>query len=151
MLEIGDHAISRRVVQLDTPHVPHNWEAQVLFEEETGTLFSGDLGTQLGDPPAVTAESLIEAALEAEFLYRQSSSLTALVMTLRRLAELRPSTVAIMHGASFAGDGAAMLENLASAYEERFSDLGFATEPPGIADLQAIQAAVDEAAVDTAP
>ena len=29
-----------------TPHVPHGWEAQVLFDETTGTLFCGDLFTQ---------------------------------------------------------------------------------------------------------
>lgn len=136
VLEIGGHAGSRRLIQIDTPHVPHNWEAQVLFEEETGTLFASDLATQLGDPPAVTSESVVDAALDAETFFRLSSSLTAMVTTLRRLAELRPRTLAIMHGASFAGDGAALLDGLASALEERFTDLGFATERPGLADLQ---------------
>ena len=42
----------KRVRHIDTPHVPHNWEARVLFEETTGTLFCGDLFTHAGDGPA---------------------------------------------------------------------------------------------------
>ena len=126
VLEIGDHALRRRVLQFDTPHVPHNWEAQVLFEEETATLFSGDLGTQLGDPPALTDGDLVDAAIEAEEAFRQTSSLSAYVTTLRRLAELSPRTVAIMHGASFNGDGGELLRRLADGYEQRFDDRMFA-------------------------
>ncbi len=98
-------------------------------------MFSGDLGTQLGDPPALTDADLTEAALEAESLFRQTSSLTAFTATVRRLAELAPRTVAIMHGASYSGDGAEMLSRLAAAYEEHFSDLDFATNPGRITDL----------------
>ena len=35
----------KRVRWLDTPHVPHNWDAGLIFEETTGTLFSSDLFT----------------------------------------------------------------------------------------------------------
>ena len=38
----------KRVRQISTPHVPHGWEAQVLFEETTGTLLCGDLFSQVG-------------------------------------------------------------------------------------------------------
>ena len=41
----------KRVRQISTPHVPHGWEAQVLFEETTGTLLCGDLFTQVGARP----------------------------------------------------------------------------------------------------
>ena len=37
-----------RVRFLATPHVPHNWEAQVLYEETTGTLLCGDLYARPG-------------------------------------------------------------------------------------------------------
>jgi len=33
----------RRVRHIDTPHVPHNWEARVLFERPPVRLFCGDL------------------------------------------------------------------------------------------------------------
>ena len=38
----------KRVRHIDTPHVPHGWEARVLFEETTGTLLCGDLFSHLG-------------------------------------------------------------------------------------------------------
>ena len=117
-LEIGDHTLRRRVLQFDTPHVPHNWEAQVIFEQETATLFAGDLGTQAGDPPALTGEELIDHAIEAQESFGYLSSVPATVATLRRLAELEPRTIAIMHGGSYHGDGGAMLRRLADAFEQ---------------------------------
>ena len=47
VLDIG----GKRLRQIATPHVPHGWEAQVLFEETTGTLLCGDLFTQVGAGP----------------------------------------------------------------------------------------------------
>src|SRR6266581_4500880 len=44
----------KRVRHLDTPHVPHCWEARVLFEETTRTLLCGDLFTHTGNGPALT-------------------------------------------------------------------------------------------------
>ena len=55
-LDIGGATVQRRVIEVSTPHVPHNWESHMLFEEHTGTLFCGDLVTQVGDGPAVTDE-----------------------------------------------------------------------------------------------
>jgi flavorubredoxin len=121
VLDLGGKQLRRRVRHLNTPHVPHNWEARVLFEETTGTLFCGDLLTQVGNGPAVTGDDLVEQALEAEVAFRQTSCLTAAVRTLRALAELRPTTLAVMHGSSFHGDGAAALRSLADAFEQRFS------------------------------
>lgn len=37
-------------------------------------------------------------------MYRQTSSLTAYVTTLRALAELSPTTLTVMHGSSYRGD-----------------------------------------------
>lgn len=39
--------------------------------------------------------------------------------TIRRLAELTPRTLALMHGPSFSGDGAAALHALADDYDQR--------------------------------
>ena len=49
----------KRVRHIDTPHVPHNWEARVLFEETTQTLFCGDLFTHAGDGPPVTDADIV--------------------------------------------------------------------------------------------
>ena len=117
----GKELRARRVRHLDTPHVPHNWEARVLFEEETRTLLAGDLGTQLGNPaPLVDADALLSGAAEAEQMFRQASLGPAIPATLRRLAELAPSTLAVMHGASFHGDGQGVLRALADMYEQLF-------------------------------
>jgi flavorubredoxin len=115
-LDIGGRLLSRKVQVLETPHVPHNWEAQVVYEETTGTLFCGDLGTQIGDGPAVTTDTLRERAATAETLFHQLSSPQTSAEVLHRLAELEPRTLAVMHGSSFAGDGAAELRSLAEAY-----------------------------------
>ncbi len=110
----------KRVRHLDTPHVPHGWEARVLFEETTGTLLCGDLCSQLGGGEALTSGDVVTAAMEAEEIYRSSSLAPDTADVIRRLAELRPTTLAIMHGRSFAGDGEQVLSDLADAYESRY-------------------------------
>lgn len=123
VLELGGKQLrARRVRHVDTPHVPHNWESRVLFEEVTGTLLCGDLMTQDGDGPAVTDEDLLEAALRAEDVFHQTSLGPAVPRTLRALADLQPRTLAIMHGSSFRGDGSAALRALADAYEVTYPE-----------------------------
>src|SRR5215211_3086694 len=84
----------KRVRQLDTPHVPHGWEAQVLFEETTGTLLCGDLFSHLGGSDiAVTTEDVVGPAMEAEAIFRSSSLAPSTPAVMRRLGELEPSTL----------------------------------------------------------
>ena len=120
VLELGGAGLQRRVLEVPTPHVPHNWESHVFFEQETGTLFCGDLVTQLGDGPAVTDADLLDAAVAAEELFRQTSLGPLVPATYRRLADLEPRTLAVMHGSSYNGDCAGLLRALADVYEVRF-------------------------------
>jgi len=113
VLDLG----GKRVRHIDTPHVPHNWEARVLFEESTRTLFSGDLFTHTGNGPALTQQDIVQPAKSSEELFRASAYTPATAATIRRLAELRPTTIATMHGSSFRGDGEAALRDLAVLYE----------------------------------
>jgi flavorubredoxin len=53
----------RSIRSIDTPHVPHGWDAHVIYEEATGTLFCGDLLSQIGDGPALTGDDLVGAAI----------------------------------------------------------------------------------------
>jgi flavorubredoxin len=108
----------KRVRQISTPHVPHGWEAQVLYEETTGTLLCGDLFTQVGAGPALTTDDLVEPALAAEQMFHATCLAPHTGTTLRQLGDLSPTTLAIMHGASFRGDGKAALYDLAAVYEE---------------------------------
>ncbi len=117
ILELGGH----RVVHIDTAHVPHGWEARVLYEESTSTLLCGDLLTQLGDPAALVTEDLVDAAAEAEDLFHATCLTPNTAPTIRRLAELNPSTLAVMHGSSFTGDGGSALLRLAADYDARLA------------------------------
>lgn len=114
----------KRVRYIDTPHTPHGWDAGVMFEESTGTLMSGDLFTQLGDGPALTTGDIVGPAIAAEDLFRYSSLNPDIGATLRRLAKLSPRTLALMHGPSFSGDGAAALHALADDYDRRLRAAG---------------------------
>lgn len=105
----------RRVRYIDTPHVPHAWESGVIFEETSGILFCGDLFTQFG-AEATTEADIVPAATAAEDAFHSSSVGPATAPTLRRLAELRPSALGLMHGPTYFGDGAAALNRLADYY-----------------------------------
>lgn len=110
----------KRVRHVDTPHVPHNWEARVLFEESTRTLLCGDLFTHAGDGPALTTDTnVVEAAIAAEDLFHATALTTSTASTIRGLTSLEAKTLAIMHGSSFAGDCNAALTHLADFYAER--------------------------------
>jgi flavorubredoxin len=115
-VDLGGH----RLHTLLTPHVPHGWEAQVVFDETTRTLFCGDLFTQVGDGPALVGDvDLVGPALAAEDMFGATALTPTTAPTLRRLAELEPRTLALMHGPAFAGDCVAALHGLADAYETR--------------------------------
>jgi flavorubredoxin len=110
--DIGGH----RLRFIPTPHVPHNWKAGLWFDERTSTLFAGDLFTRVGDGPALTEHDLVEPAMDAEAIFQATGLNTNLLPTLERLADLNPTTLAIMHGSSYAGDGGAQLRSLSEAY-----------------------------------
>ncbi len=117
VMEIG----SKRLRHIDTPHVPHGWEARVLFEEKTKTLLCGDLFTRLGDGPAITDDDIVGPAMEAEALFRYSTLAPDTAAVMQRLGDLAPATLALMHGSSFSGDGKKALHDLAEAYESQYS------------------------------
>lgn len=113
IIDLGD----KQVRQISTPHVPHGWEAQVLYEETTGTLLCGDLFSQVGAPPAVTTGDIVEPAMAAERMFHATCLAPHTARTLRALGYLEPTTLAVMHGSSFQGDGKGALYDLAVGYE----------------------------------
>jgi flavorubredoxin len=117
--ETIDLGNGKRVRYLDTPHIPHGWDAGVIYEESTGTLLCGDLFTQLGDGPALIDDDIVGPAIVAEDLFKYSSLNPNMGATIRGLTELSPHTLALMHGPSFSGDGAAALRALADNYDRR--------------------------------
>jgi flavorubredoxin len=117
IIELGD----KRVRHIDTPHVPHGWEARVLYEETTGTLLCGDLFTHLGDGPALTEDDIVGRASDGEDAFSYSSLAPSTPATIERLAQLVPRTLALMHGSSFTGDCAGALRALADNYRSRIA------------------------------
>jgi flavorubredoxin len=101
-----------------TPHLPHGWDAGVLFEETQKTLFCSDLFHQVGDVRPLTSSDVVGPSHQALKEY-QSGILAAYVpytpltsQNLRKLGTLKPRTLAIMHGSSFTGDCVRALDDL---------------------------------------
>jgi flavorubredoxin len=109
-----------------TPHLPHGWDAGVLFEETQQTLLCSDLFHQNGDVEPLTESDVVgrsqqsmrdyQAGLLAEYV--PYTPLTA--QNLMKLAELKPRTLAVMHGSSFRGDCTRALNDLNVAFREVF-------------------------------
>lgn len=113
-LELG----GRRVRMIETPHIPHNWESIMLFEEVTATLLCGDLGANGHLRLALTDDLVADAiAFHRDMPGAASLSPTTPRLT-HRLADLSPRHLAVMHGASFTGDGATELHRLATQYQQ---------------------------------
>ena len=110
----------KRVKYFYTPHVPHGWDAGLLYEETTRTLLCGDLFTQVGDGPDVSESDIVGPALAAEDMFLASSLTSATAPTIRKLAKLEPSTLALMHGPAYRGKSARALSDLADGYAQRF-------------------------------
>ncbi len=97
----NDEAIDlggKKVRWLDTPHVPHNWDAGLIYEETTGTLFSSDLFTQFGacrGDDDGRHRRCRDRDREGHALHAGTPLAEP---TLRRLAALKPKTIALMHG-----------------------------------------------------
>jgi flavorubredoxin len=107
---------------LQTPQVPHAWDASLLFEETRATLFCSDLFLQNGDLCPLTEEDVVEPARQALLAYEAGPLPHAYPYaswtddTLKRLADLKPGLLAIMHGSSCRGDGERALRALAAMY-----------------------------------
>jgi len=108
----------KRVRWIDTPHVPHGWEAGVVWEETASTLLCGDLLTHGGDGPPLTEGDVTAPAMASEDMFHAMSMAPATGQILQRLADLAPRTLALMHGSSYRGDGAAALRALAGYCEK---------------------------------
>lgn len=109
-----------------TPHLPHGWDAGVLFEETQRTLLCSDLFHQTGNVEPLTSADVVGRSHQAMKEYQAGvladyvpyTPLTA--RNLEKLAALQPKTLAIMHGSSFTGDCARALDDLHRAFRDVF-------------------------------
>lgn len=109
---------------LATPHVPHCWEAGLLFEETEGTLLCSDLLHQEGDVEPMTESDVLGRCRKTLVEYQQGPLAnympycTLTDATLQRLAALQPKRLATMHGSVYVGDGRKALQDLAIVWRE---------------------------------
>ena len=122
VLTTGTHRFRR----CRTPHLPHGWDASVLFEETTKTLLCSDLFHQIGDVEPLTRSDVVGRSREAVKEYQggvladYSPYAPYTAELFERLAALKSERLAIMHGSSFEGDGARALSDLAVVFKETF-------------------------------
>lgn len=120
VLKTGNYRLRFR----QTPHVPHNWEASLLFEEVTHTLLCSDLFYHEGDVEPLTESDVVERAKRALIEGQKGPFANAYPYTpltepiLHGLADLRPERLALMHGSTFVGDGKRALRDWAVIMRE---------------------------------
>ncbi len=120
ILKIG----RRRIRYLATPHVPHAWDAGLFWEETDQTLFCSDLFFQSGNPDALVESDIVEAARSAIVetmdtpFGKDMPYCTDTESILNRLSQLKPRTLATMHGSSFRGDGSKAVMELTGVIKE---------------------------------
>jgi flavorubredoxin len=111
-LTLGTHEVQ----WFDAPHLPHNWECGYLFEKTTRTLLCGDLFSHHGaDVPALTESDVLPPAEALRNNMAHMAVEAGSRAILEKLARTEPTTLALMHGSSFRGDGRGQLLGLADA------------------------------------
>jgi flavorubredoxin len=122
---------------LATPHVPHAWDAGLMFDEVEQTLLCSDLFFHPGDPAPLAGSDVISRARDAiqhnlvRPLAKDIPYSPYTISTLERLAALRPRSLAVMHGSSFQGDGQGAVLALAAAIKEFLGAVGDTTASTG--------------------
>jgi flavorubredoxin len=109
---------------IPTPHVPHGWDAGVIFEETRRTLFCSDLFHQWGEREPMTESSITDRA-RAALIESEAGPFAGYVpythhtgRVLEDLAGVQPRTLAVMHGSSYSGDCAPAIRELAQIMRE---------------------------------
>ena len=110
-----------------TPHLPHGWDAGMLFEETQNILFCSDLFHQVGNvEPIIESDIVLERSRAAMIDYQGGPLMDYVPYTkntkrlLHELADLKPETLAIMHGSSFTGNCGRLLRELDPVLKEMF-------------------------------
>src|SRR3712207_4551032 len=131
-----------------TPHVPHCWDAGLLFEEVGRTLLASDLFFHDGDVEPIMQGGDIVGRTQRSLAGFTSGPLAVPIpytqdteKILHGLADLNPQIIATHHGSAFLGDGRQALGDLVLAIKE----VGRWVEVPGpkVESTEELQGAPD--------
>jgi flavorubredoxin len=107
-----------------TPHLPHGWDAGMLFEETTQTLLCSDLLGHAGDTSPITDSDVVGRFRETTSAFQGGPLANYMPYTahteaqIRELASLKPRACATMHGSTFVGNGEKALLDMAVVMKE---------------------------------
>jgi flavorubredoxin len=107
-----------------TPHLPHGWDAGMLFEETTQTLFCSDLLGHAGDTSPITDSDVVGRFRETTSAFQGGPLANYMPYTphtlgqITELASLKPRACATMHGSTFVGNGEKALLDMAAVMKE---------------------------------
>jgi flavorubredoxin len=111
-----------------SPHLPHGWDAGVLFEETRKTLFCSDLFHHFGNVAALTSSDIVGPSRKA-FEQMQQGPLAGYIPytretegVLKGMATLQPEMLAVMHGSSYQGKCDKLLTDLAGELKTAFGE-----------------------------
>ena len=114
---------SKRFRVIETKHVPHGWDASLMFEETSATLFCSDLFGHSGEVEPIIEGDIVGRTTSYTEAQQQGPMSHSIPFTpetrtiLDGLADLGPKTLACMHGSSYAGDAATALRDLGGVLE----------------------------------
>ena len=116
----------RRFRWVPTPHLPHGWDAGVMFEETERVLLCSDLFHQNGAVEPVTTADVLGrwertmAEYQAHPVLMDYMPFTPQTRArLEQLASLEPRMLAAMHGSTFIGDAAQALRDAGDVLERQ--------------------------------
>ena len=120
IVQTGKHRLRFK----STPHLPHGWDAGVLFDETTRTLLCSDLLGHSGDTSAVTTSDIVGRFRDTSREMQDGPLAYYMPYTpqtegqIRELAALKPEVCAPMHGSTFLGNGETALLDMAAVMKE---------------------------------
>ena len=115
----------RRFSYCRTPHLPHGWDAGMLFEQTTRALFCSDLLHQGGEREPVCESLEVVDRFRNTLVQGNAGPLAnylpytaASARLLEGLAALEPQALLGMHGSCYRGDGAGALRGVNEVMRE---------------------------------
>jgi len=120
IIQTGKHRLRFKA----TPHLPHGWDAGVLFEETSRTLLCSDLLGHAGDESPTTDSDIVGRFRETTGAFQGGPLANYMPYTphterqIKELASLKPRLCAPMHGSTFLGNGEQALLDMAVAMKE---------------------------------